>query len=22
MFSKCVYCGKEAKEVVYFAKAY
>jgi len=22
IFSKCVYCGKEAKEVVYFAKAY
>ena len=22
VFSKCVYCGKEAKEVVYFAKAY
>jgi prolyl-tRNA synthetase len=21
-FSKCVYCGKEAKEVVYFAKSY
>jgi prolyl-tRNA synthetase len=21
-FSKCVYCGKEAKEVVYFARAY
>jgi len=22
IFSKCVYCGKEAKEVVYFARAY
>jgi prolyl-tRNA synthetase len=22
IFSKCIYCGKEAKEVVYFAKAY
>ncbi|MDH5483108.1 MAG: proline--tRNA ligase [Candidatus Bathyarchaeota archaeon] len=22
IFSKCVYCGEEAKEVVYFAKAY
>lgn len=22
VFSKCVYCGKEAKEVVYFAKSY
>jgi len=22
IFGKCVYCGKEAKEVVYFAKAY
>jgi len=22
VFSKCVYCGKEAREVVYFAKAY
>jgi prolyl-tRNA synthetase len=22
IFSKCIYCGKEAKEVVYFARAY
>jgi prolyl-tRNA synthetase len=22
IFAKCVYCGKEAKEVVYFARAY
>ncbi|MEM5790905.1 MAG: proline--tRNA ligase [Candidatus Aenigmatarchaeota archaeon] len=22
VFSKCIYCGKEAREVVYFAKAY
>ena len=21
-FSNCIYCGKEAKEVVYFARAY
>jgi prolyl-tRNA synthetase len=22
VFAKCVYCGKEAKEIVYFARAY